>query len=433
MTNKNQVKKVSWITAMALVIANMIGTGVFTSLGFQLGDLTNTGALVVLWLLGGIYALSGAFSYSFLGKHIRESGGEYVFLSRLINPFIGYLSGWVSLTVGFAAPIALAAMALDAYLIPAAGGTKIIGILVIVFLSVIHSFNLSTSSIFQNWATALKIIFIFGFVAIGLFMTELPNNAIEYSSDAWAQIATPAFFIAFIFVTYSYSGWNAAAYILEELEDPDRNLGRALVGGTLLVTVLYTLLQFVLLKHASFDSLIGQVEVGAIAAGNMFSPQLAEWFNYFIALLLVSSISAMIWTGPRVVAKMGEDYGIWSFLKPKNGGVPVKAIWFQAVLSIILIVFGLFEAVLIYCGLLLVLSSVLTVLSSFRLYLKSERDEWSITARLLPVWQLIFLLLSLGMIIMVVIDRPVEFLFGMLNLVLGAVTFYINKHINVKS
>jgi APA family basic amino acid/polyamine antiporter len=339
----------------------------------------------------------------------------------------------VSLTVGFAAPIALAAMALDAYLIPAAGGTKIIGILVIVFLSVIHSFNLSTSSIFQNWATALKIIFIFGFVAIGLFMTELPNNAIEYSSDAWAQIATPAFFIAFIFVTYSYSGWNAAAYILEELEDPDRNLGRALVGGTLLVTVLYTLLQFVLLKHASFDSLIGQVEVGAIAAGNMFSPQLAEWFNYFIALLLVSSISAMIWTGPRVVAKMGEDYGIWSFLKPKNGGVPVKAIWFQAVLSIILIVFGLFEAVLIYCGLLLVLSSVLTVLSSFRLYLKSERDEWSITARLLPVWQLIFLLLSLGMIIMVVIDRPVEFLFGMLNLVLGAVTFYINKHINVKS
>ena len=303
------------MTATALVVANMVGTGVFTSLGFQLEDITNIWALVLLWLLGGLYALSGAYSYAFLGRKIRESGGEYVFLTRLSHPFIGYLSGWVSLTVGFAAPVALAAMALDAYLIPSVGGTKIIGILVIIVLSIVHSFNLSISSLFQNWATALKVAFLLAFVVLGLLLPAYPGNAVVLDGSVWSQIASPAFFIAFIFVTYSYSGWNAAAYIIEELRDPDRSLRRALVGGTLVVMILYTLLQFVLLRHASYGELLGEIEVGAIAAKNMFSPVIAAWFNYFIALLLVSSISAMVWTGPRVVAKMGEDYRIWSFFK----------------------------------------------------------------------------------------------------------------------
>jgi APA family basic amino acid/polyamine antiporter len=164
-------KKIGWFSASSLVVANMIGTGVFTTLGFQLENIQNSWSVLALWSLGGLISLFGAFSYAELGTHLPRSGGEYHFLSKLYHPFLGYLSGWVSLTVGFAAPVALAAMALGAYtyrFLPMSP-VWIAGITVLV-LSLVHSYNLRQSSTFQNSFTLAKIILIIILVVLGFYL-----------------------------------------------------------------------------------------------------------------------------------------------------------------------------------------------------------------------------------------------------------------------
>jgi APA family basic amino acid/polyamine antiporter len=166
---------ISTITGMAIVVANMIGTGVFTSLGFQVVDLNNLVVILSLWLLGGIYALSGSFSYAELGTAIKKSGGEYKFLSELLNPIIGYLSGWVSITVGFSAPIALAAIALVEYFPFGNLSLKWTSILIIFLVTLLHTRSLNISSNFQNISTTLKVALILSFILIGLFIPG-PSN-----------------------------------------------------------------------------------------------------------------------------------------------------------------------------------------------------------------------------------------------------------------
>lgn len=417
---------------MAIVIANMIGTGVFTSLGFQLSDITNTNTILMLWLIGGIIALAGAFSYAEIGTVIYKSGGEYTFLSKIYHPLIGYLAGWISLSVGFAAPIALAAIAISDYTGAIGWHIPYIEVAVIIIISLIHSFNLKLSSLFQNISTSIKILFIVCFIAAGLWISPANPNAISYISAMGSEVFSPAFAIALIFVTYSYTGWNAAAYITEEFESPRKDLPKALILGSFIVTLLYTILQYVFLKHAPYESLVGQVEIGAIVASYMLSPGWANIFSGMISLLLISSISAMVWVGPRVTEKMSEDYPLWSFLSVKHGSLPWKAIWFQAAISIALILTGTFEQILIYCGILLTLSSALVVLGVF--YVRND-PTYTVQYRSpgYPIWQLLFLALSFWMIGFAIHSKPMETLFGLSNLGLGLFTYYLDKKLQPSS
>ncbi len=420
--------KITWYTGVAIVIANMIGTGVFTSLGFQIPEIQNTYTIIFLWVLGGIFALAGAFSYAEVGTFINESGGEYVFLSKIIHPFVGYLSGWISISVGFAAPVALASIAISEY-VPI-NGFKItyLSIAIILIISLVHSFNLKISALFQNISTSIKIIFIILFVVSGFLITSTGENAISFTTSFSQEIWSAAFAISLIYVTYSYSGWNAAAYIVEEFKSPIKDLPKALITGTIVVTILYTLLQIVFLRHAPYDELVNQIEVGSIAANHMFTPRIAGLFSGMISLLLISSISAMIWVGPRVVAKMAEDYRIWSFLKLSPSGIPVKAIWFQAIVSLVLILSGTFEQILIYCGILLNLSSALVVVAVFVIR-RHSFHQLSYRSPGYPVWQIIFLLLSVWMIIFAITNKPLETLIGFINILLGIGTYLINHKI----
>lgn len=419
-------KKIGWKVAAALVVANMVGTGVFTSLGFQLLDVQNSWSIGALWILGGIMALVGAFCYAEVGSAYPRSGGEYVFLTKMYHPFVGYLAGWVSLIVGFAAPVALAAMALGAYLsnvVSISSTGMAVGI--VVLISGVHSINLKVSSSFQSFATWFKVLLIVFLILTGLLVAS-EVSALDFSASWTDEVLTPSFAIAFVYVSYSYTGWNAAAYILDEIEQPRRTLPKALVRGTLVVTLLYVLLQLVFLKHGSLDTLKGQIDVGHVFATEVFGSQGATGINFLIAFFLISSISAMVWVGPRVSMAMSEDYSLWRFLRRKNiNGIPVLAIWFQAIISIFYILTGTFESVLLYCGFILQLSSALAVGGVFILRKRNPSASYY-QSPFFPWLPLLFLIFSVWILGYLIVNQPQESLMGLAILAVGAITYFLS-------
>lgn len=431
MSKKIQTYKITTLTGVALVVANMIGTGAFTSLGFQLKDLNNPTIILVLWVLGGVIALSGAFSYAEIGTHIQRSGGEYAFLTKLFNPLVGYLSGWISITVGFAAPIALSAMAFVAYFPYFNLNPKWASIILIAVITLIHTKNLSVSSKFQNISTFFKIAIIVALIFIGIWQEPTFNNVGFLSNSDYSNLISPAFAIALIYVSYSYSGWNAAAYITEEFKNPKKSLPIALISGTLIVTVLYTLLQYVFLKHVPIPELKGQLNVGTIAMNKMIGEDYGRLFGLAISLILVSGISAMVWVGSRVTSSIAKDHRFWYIFKTKKNNIPQRALWLQFGISALLILTGTFEQILIYCGILLTISSMVTVLGVFKLrYLHKKTQTDSFKSPLFPLFQIIFITLSLWMIVYAFINSPLEVIVGFGNILIGFLTYWYSNKMN---
>jgi APA family basic amino acid/polyamine antiporter len=418
--------KIGWFSAAAIVIANMIGAGGFTSLGFQVQHISNTWVIIGLWLAGGIMALFGAFSYAELGASLQQSGGEYRFLSQLYHPFLGYLSGWISLTVGFAAAVALSAMAMGAYLAPIfGGGSHSIAIVAILILTFAHSFSIRQSSKLHNTLTIIKLILISGFVFSGwYFAPSSPDWA--NGTQAPVNLSPGILVMALLFVNYAYSGWNAAAYIVEEIDEPQKNLPRALIGGTVLVTVLYLLLQLAFLRQVPIAQMAGKVEVGLMAATALFGAQGSRWFSMAIALMIASGLSAMIWVGPRILRAMAADYRIWGFFKKDNSaGIPVRALWLHAAISMGLILTGTFEQVMIYSGFILQLFSTLAVGGVIILRAKKMGNA-GYQSPGFPFFQLIYVVVSLWMLGYLLVDCPYESFLGLLNLLVGAVFYGVN-------
>ena len=332
----------------------MIGTGVFTSLGFQLEALRSGFALLMLWVVGGIAAVCGALTYAELGSTIRRSGGEYTFLSHIYHPAAGFVSGWISATIGFAAPTALAAITFGTYLssvfpvLPA----RWLAVGLVVLLSVVHGRTHRTSGGFQRWSTTAKVALILAFVAAGLSLVAEPRDiGVLPSADGVSNVFSAGFAVSLIFVSYSYSGWNAATYVTGELRDPRRTLPRALAIGTLLVMLLYVGLNYVFLRAAPAEAMVGRLEVGYIAAGYIFGPVGADLMGITLALLLVSTVSAMVLAGPRVLQAIGEDYPTFRLLSSINArGTPGVAIFTQAAISLLFILTESFETILVFSG-----------------------------------------------------------------------------------
>ena len=332
----------------------MIGTGVFTSLGFQLEALRSGFALLMLWVVGGVAAVCGALTYAELGSTIRRSGGEYTFLSHIYHPAAGFVSGWISATIGFAAPTALAAITFGTYLssvfpvLPA----RWLAVGLVVLLSVVHGRTHRTSGGFQRWSTTAKVALILAFVAAGLSLVAEPRDiGVLPSAEGVSNVFSAGFAVSLIFVSYSYSGWNAATYVTGELRDPRRTLPRALAIGTLLVMLLYVGLNYVFLRAAPAEAMVGRLEVGYIAAGYIFGPVGADLMGITLALLLVSTVSAMVLAGPRVLHAIGEDYPTFRLLSSINArGTPGVAIFTQAAISLLFILTESFETILVFSG-----------------------------------------------------------------------------------
>lgn len=421
-------RKIGWISAGSIVVANMVGTGAFTTLGLQLQHIQSIWAVLSLWIFGGIIALLGALSYAELGARMPRSGGEYYYLTRIYHPLAGYLSGWVSLTVGFTASIALSAMAMGAYLSDVTFiDARWIALAVIVLVSVVHSFHVEQSSRFQNIFTLLKLALMV-FLALACLTRPAPQHAVQWEASWLFEIGSAPYAVALVFVVYAYSGWNAAAYITGEVRQPARNLPRALVGGALLVSLLYVLLQWGFLLQAPREALSGKIEVAQIAAASLFGVSGGQTVSLLIGLLLVSSISAMVWVGPRVSRAMAEDYPVWHFLARDNRhGVPVNAIWFQAAVSIFLLLSGSFEQVLTYSGFVLHLSTTAAVAGLFFLRRNDKGRRPPFASPFYPWAQIVFLLFSIWMLAFLLYDKPRESLLGLLNLGIGSISYWWNK------
>ncbi|MBF2016394.1 MAG: amino acid permease [Rivularia sp. T60_A2020_040] len=427
MTVNQQQRPIGLFTATCIVVANMIGTGVFTSLGFQVVDIKSGFTLLFLWMVGGIFALCGALSYGELGAAMPYSGGEYYYLSRIYHPVVGFLSGWVSVTVGFAAPIAAAAMALGAYfksVFPLISSTAI-ALGVVIFVSLIHSRNKAFGSYFQQIFTILKVLLIVVLIVCGLFLAEPQQLGFLPSIGDVNLIFSSPFAISLVYVTYSYSGWNAAVYLASEVEEPEKNLPRSLIAGTLIVMVLYLLLNFIFLHTTPINKLVGELEVGYIAANQIFGTFGAKVMGILISFGLISSISSMVLAGPRVTQAIGEDIPLFKLLARKNSsGIPYFAILLQLFIVTVLILTSSFQAVITYLGFTLTLSSFITVLGIFVYRLRYPEAPRPYQTWGYPFTPIVFLAISLWMLVFILIDKPVESLTGLGTVAIGLIVYF---------
>ncbi len=416
--------------AAAIVIANMVGTGVFTSLGFQLVEIRSAPVLLALWAVGGLAALCGAMSYAELGAALPRSGGEYNFLSRIFHPAAGFISGWVSATVGFAAPTALAAMTFGSYLSAVFPSLSPLWLAtgLIVLLTVAHSTSHRGSGGTQRWLTYLKILLVLGFSGLALFFNDSgQQTAFAPAPGDGALLLSGAFAVSLIYVNYAYSGWNAATYISGELESPQRNLPTVLIASTGAVCLAYLLLNYVFLAVAPMEAMVGKVEVGYVAAGYAFGKAGAAIMGILLALLLVSTVSAMILAGPRVLQSIGEDFAVFRPLARVNrDGIPVTAILTQGSVALLFLWSASFDRILVFAGATMALNTFFTVLGLFVLRWRQPDLPRPFRVVLYPLPPLIFLTITGWTLLYIVLQRPVEALISAGIVASGAVFYWLS-------
>jgi basic amino acid/polyamine antiporter, APA family len=421
-------RKYTFSVAVALVIANMIGTGVFTSLGYQVGPLPSGFVILMLWLLGGVVALSGAFTYAEIATTLKKSGGEYYYLGRIFHPAVGFASGWMSVVVGFAGAISAVAIAIGEYSSVLLGvPVKLIGVLAILVVSSIHWFGVKAGGTAQNILTGTKLSLI-AFFCIAPFFTDVAKSEISFLPQPgdWDLITSSGFAVSLVFVVYAYTGWNAAAYIAGNLENPSRNLPRALILGTLTVAIVYLALNAMFLYSASFTELNGVNDIGNVVAHKLFGPRAGAVFSALFSFALLSTLSAMTIAGPRVTEAMGEDFALFkSFSKQNRYGMPYLAIIVQASWSIFLVMVSSFKEIIQYISVSLSIFSMLTVIGIFLLRRKYPDAERPFKSPLYPLLPIIFIVTTCWMIYFVTQNDYKIILYSIGTMVPGLLLYFL--------
>jgi len=458
----------SLYTATCLVVANMVGTGVFTSLGFQLAGGLTPFVILVLWLVGGVCAFCGSVVYAELAAALPRSGGEYHFLTRIFHPSIGFLAGWAAVTAGFAAPVALAAMAFGKYMshileimpdtadlsaLAAAGQMTASLETPFIFASVAavrfealsktveHSaagIALAVITIamlasprlrrwFQDFSTSLKLLTILAFLATG-FLVPATGSALTPQAGDTMRMFSPEFATSLIYVMYAYAGWNASSYVSGEVRNPARNVPLSMAIGTVIVTLLYVALNAVFLRVAPVAELTGTLEVGLVAGTHALGATGGKWMAVLIAGGLLSTVGAMQWIGPRVLATMGEDSRALRPMSIVNAsGIPIFATLAQTAIVILLLATGTFQKVLTYVQFTITLCSSLAVLGVFVLRRREPALPRPVRAWGYPITPAIFLAVNGWMIWHVLIKSPLESLAGLGTLVAGLLVFHFSE------
>jgi APA family basic amino acid/polyamine antiporter len=421
-------KKISGFAATNLVVANMIGVGVFTSLGFQVIGIHSNFALLSLWLIGGLIALCGALSYAELAAALPRSGGEYFFLSRIYHPVVGFMAGWLSATVGFAAPVALAAMAFGTYfqgVVPIFSPLAL-SLLIVWLTTAVLLTGIRSSELFQNLTTILKLIMIFVFIVAGLLLPNKQPLPLFTGPSDFEQMLSWPFALSMFFVMYSYSGWNAASYITSEVRDAPRNVPWALFIGTAFVTLLYVLLNFVFLASTPAGTLAGQLNVALIAGQSIFGPIGGKIASAVISLGLIASVNAMIWIGSRITKAMADDFKNLRFFGRTNRfGVPHVALLLQLAIITGLILSATFETILLYIQFSLLLCSSLAVLGLIVLRIREPNLERPYRVWGYPFTPVIFLLMSVYLLGYSAYRNPLESGLGFLTLLAGILVYFV--------
>ena len=422
---------ISPLTATCIVVANMVGTGIFTSLGFQIAALPTGFAILAIWIAGGVCALCGALSYAELGAALPRSGGEYNFLGVIYHPAVGFLAGWISATVGFAAPVAIAAIAFGTYFAEVVPGLNplFLSLAVVSICTIFLLRDLQLGSAFQNGSTILKIALIVLIIVAGfLVKSSQPVSFLPVKGDG-ALIMSAPFAVSLYWVMYAYSGWNASTYIVGELRNPSRTVPLSVGLGTLLVLGLYVAINAVFLRTTPAAEMVGKQQVAVIAGSHIFGGAGAKVMALFICLGLISTVSGMMWIGPRITAAMGEDLRALSWLGRRNPhGVPTIAILTQFVIVVTLLLTATFETAVNYVQFSLTLCSTLTVLGVFVLRWRQPDLPRPYRAWGYPITPLIFLAISLWMLEHLLADSSTRApsLWGLATMALGLIVYFLS-------
>ena len=409
----------------------MIGTGIFTSLGFQVGDLPTGFAIMAVWAVGGGCALCGALSYAELGAALPRSGGEYHFLGEIYHPSVGFLAGWISATVGFSAPVAIAAMAFSTYFSEVVPGvnTLMLSLAVVTICTLVLLRDLQLGSAFQNGSTILKVALVLVIIGAGFWAKATqPISFLPTRTDG-ALILSAPFAISLYWVMYAYSGWNASTYIVGEVRNPSRTIPFSVGLGTVLVITLYLATNAVFLRTTPAAEMIGKQQVAVIAGAHIFGPAGAKVMASLICLGLVSSVSGMMWIGPRITAAMGEDLVILAPLARRNArGIPVTAILAQFAIVILLLLTATFQTTVNYIQFSLTLCSTLTVLGVFVLRWRRPNLPRPYRTWGYPVTPAIFLAISAWMLVHMLTETSTRTpsLLGLATMALGLAVYFLS-------
>jgi APA family basic amino acid/polyamine antiporter len=430
----------------AIVIANMIGTGIFTTTGFLAGDLGYPSLVLGIWAVGAAIALAGCLCYAEMGVNLPESGGEYIFLREAWGPLWGFLSGWVSFFAGFSAPIAAAALAFSEYFshffpsfaVATAGSTgrlrwihlghgQLLAVGIVVVLSVVNIVGLRLAARLQNLLTALKLGVLVSFVGSAF---ALGHGSVQHFSQVAARTSShtlPAqFAVSLVFVMFAYSGWNAATYVSGEIRQPERTIPAALVVGTLTVAAFYLALNVVFIYAQPLEAMKGVMAVGAASAGALFGRQGGSLFSAMMSVGLLSCVGAMVIAGPRVYFAMAVDrcfFATAARIHPR-WGTPTYAILYQLLATAVLILTGTFESLIYYIGFALILFAALAVAGIVRLRRRPEWKRLPVVSRAYPVLAAVFVGASVWMLLYTAALRPKEAALGLLTILLGAALYF---------
>lgn len=393
------------VTLTALVVANMIGAGVFTTSGFSLADLGSAGRVMLAWIVGGAIAMCGALSYGALSRHLDQSGGEYLFLSRLVHPMAGFIAGWISLLGGFTGAIAFAALALEDYVgvgLFASWPRGTIALATLALATLLHSVRVRPGAVAQNVAVGCKVALVVGFITLALWHGR-PEDAPPLIGAG--PFSLSAFAATLVWISLSYSGFNAAVYVAGEAAEGPREVPRALWRGTLLVTVLYLGLNAVFVLLPPAEAVSGRADVAAAAAEAIGGPSLAHLARGLIALALFTSVSSMMMAGPRVYAQMADD-GVFPRNLSFRGEVPRRAILLQAGLAGLVILFSELKDLLSYLGFTLSISAALTVASLFLLRRRAGSERVPVVGY--PLVPLLYVGATLGLAVLAAQHAPMQ-------------------------
>lgn len=445
--NSGLLRQLGVGTATALVVSNMIGTGIFTATGFLAGDLARVDLVFAVWIVGAICALAGAFCYSELGINFPSSGGDYVYLTHAYGPSWGFMTGWISFVAGFSAPIAAAALAFSDYLgyfFPAlkqqnawfalgagafeirAGGAQLMACSLIAVLTVLNVFGVQRVAKFQNVFTTLKVIVVISFIALGFLVGN--GNWEHFRMDATRTSTVPLFqqfAISLFFIYGSYSGWNAATYVAEELRKPERTLPIALAVGTLLVTLLYMGFNAVFIYGEPLEQMKGVLAIGTLSASRLFGPEVAGTFAALMALSLVSTVNAMVTIGPRVYYAMAKNRAFLASAAKVDPRwhTPVNAILWQGLASM-LMTFTPFQGLFLYIGATLNMFACLAVASIFVLRKRPGWQRLPVVNFLFPLMPVTFLIISAWTFVVGIQLKPVVILATVLTVAAGALVYH---------
>lgn len=414
-------------TATALVIASMIGTGVFTTSGPLLETVGSPAAVLMVWVVGGLVSLCGALSYAEIGTAYPEAGGEYVLIGKTLHPALGFAAGVVSITAGFAAPIAVCSLAFARYLAAALPGLPELpaALSLVVLATLLHAQRAELGAAAQNVLTLLKIALAVALAVLGLFHLDLDRLGGEALAG---EMARPSFGLGVIEVFFAYTGWNAAVYVAGDLKDPSRTLPRALVIGTVLVTVVYVALNAAFVLAVPIETVRGEVAIAERVALAIAGETVARLLAVAIALGLVSTVGAFVLSGTRVYLAIAKDAPRLGFLgRTRAGGVPMVALLVQAALAAVLVVTSTLRDLLGAVGMALSITSALVVIALFveRRRLRRDGARPAFSTPGYPVTPLLYLGLLAWVVVAGSIERPELLAFSLGTLGLGVVGFAV--------